>query len=208
MTGTADQRTTIVLTGFGPFPGIADNESARLVRRLAKRARLALPAHRIASAVLPTEWQRAPRQLAGLYRRHQPALALHFGVAHETSGFRIETEAANLCRSAPDAAGAMPPSLTLAADEAVRPVSIDALALAAALQALGYPVSLSDNAGGYLCNAVLFHSLRLAAESQCRVGFIHIPASLSPPLMPLESAVSGSLEIIKFALASVGPGDR
>ena len=41
---------------------------------------------------------------------------------------------------------------------------------------------MSSDAGGYLCNATLYHSLGCARDVPGRrVGFIHIPATLGRP---------------------------
>jgi pyroglutamyl-peptidase len=203
MTNLPDPRPTILLTGFGPFPGVPKNISADLVRVLAKRARKTLAPYRVVSSVLPTEWDRAPRLLASLHARHTPVLALHFGVATGTRGFRLETEARNYRRAISDASGSLPASTSLAHEGAtVYAVTIAAKSIAAGLESNGYTVSLSDDAGGYLCNAILYHSLALAEESggTCRVGFVHIPADLSNPPLTLPEAVAGALEIVKFAL--------
>jgi pyroglutamyl-peptidase len=151
--------------------------------------------------MLPTEWEVAPQMLAELYERHDPVLALHFGVAAIKHGFQIETEARNFCRTSPDAAGCLPATSKVAEDGVdVRPVTIDAPAIAAHLSEKGYAVSLSDDAGGYLCNSVLYHSLVLAEKrgGVCPVGFIHIPTVVRPPA--LQTGAAGVLEIIKFAL--------
>jgi pyroglutamyl-peptidase len=203
MAETTDTRPTILLTGFGPFPGIPKNVSADLVRALARRARRTSAPYRIVSSILPTEWDRAPRLLASLHERHTPALALHFGVAAGTRGFRLETEARNHRRASPDASGLLPASASLSHEGvAVRAVTIAARSIATKLDSNGYPVSLSDDAGGYLCNAVLYQSLALAKENggTCRVGFVHIPADLSKPPLTLPVAVAGAFEIVKFAL--------
>jgi pyroglutamyl-peptidase len=203
MTELATPRPTILLTGFGPFPGIPTNVSADLVRALAKRARSTLTSYRIVSSILPTEWDRAPRLLASLHKHHAPVLALHFGVAMGARGFRLETEARNHRRASPDASGSLPASTSLSHEgAAVRAVTIAARSIAAKLESKGYPVSLSDDAGSYLCNAVLYQSLALAKENggTCRVGFVHIPVDLSKPPLTLPVAVAGAFEIVKFAL--------
>ncbi len=199
----ADRRPTILLTGFGPFPGVAENASAALVKALARTARRAMPEYRFVTAVLPTEWARAPRLIAALDARHAPVLALHFGVAAGCRGFRLETEARNFCRFAPDAAGAGPLSDCLVVDGvATLKATIPIAAIAARLAAQGFPVSLSDDAGGYLCNAALYHSLERArrAGGGCRVGFVHIPADLASAFPDGQRAVAGALEIIKGGL--------
>jgi pyroglutamyl-peptidase len=201
-----DPHPTVLLTGFGPFPGITVNASTALVKGLARSARQAIPDFRFIAAILPTDWDRAPPTIARLHRRHAPVLALHFGVAASARGFRIETEARNICHASRDAAGNLPAASRLMAEGAdVCPVTVSAPMLAAALQAKGYPVSLSDNAGGYLCNAVLYHSLTIAGGPgrNCQVGFVHIPADVSRPPLTLTGAIAGAFEIVKEALASL-----
>jgi pyroglutamyl-peptidase len=197
----ADQRPTVLLTGFGPFPGVPNNASADLVRKVVRLSRRMLPEFQFAVAVLPTEWTRAPRMVAALHRRHRPILTLHFGVASGARSIRLEKEARNFCRSAPDAAGALPSASALCQDgPQARPATISVKTIAKELNTRGYRASISDDAGGYLCNAVLYHSLALAeAREGCRVGFIHIPSDLSDPLRMTE-AIQGAAEIIKIAL--------
>ncbi|HVZ03472.1 pyroglutamyl-peptidase I [Hyphomicrobium sp.] len=197
-----DPRPTVLLTGFGPFPGVPKNVSGSLVKWLAFRARVALPHVRFVAAILPTEWMRAPRELTALYDRHDPVLALHFGVASDMRGFRIETEARNVCRPSPDAAGALPPlALISEADALSIPVTIDAKFIAQHLSSRGYYATLSDDAGGYLCNAILYRSLVEARQrrQRCKVGFIHISADAAL-LDVLDYATSGAFEILKLSL--------
>jgi len=197
-----DHRPTVLLTGFGPFPNVRRNASAVLAKRLALNARTALPHHQFVAAMLPTEWTRAPQILSNLYEQHNPALAIHFGVASNMRGFRIETEARNICRMSPDAMGSLPildciceggaPSLAATTDGA---------STVEHLEALRFEAALSDDAGGYLCNAVFYRSLIEAKErgGHCKVGFIHIPADTKLQNI-LDYAAPGALEILKFAL--------
>jgi pyroglutamyl-peptidase len=196
-----DPRPTVLLTGFGPFPGVRRNASGSLVKWLAFKARIAMPHCRFVAAILPTEWIRAPSVLAALYNRHDPVLALHFGVASNMRGFRIETEARNFCRMSPDAAGNLP-ALNLVFEDGAQtlPVTINVESIARHLDAEGYCATLSDDAGGYLCNAVLYHSLVKASErgGRCKVGFIHVPSDAK--LRDIFGyAVPGAFEIVKFA---------
>jgi pyroglutamyl-peptidase len=202
-----DLRPNVLLTGFGPFPGVAENISGRLAKDLAGRATREFPAYHFAHAVLPTEWQAAPNILAALVADLKPALMLLFGVAADARGFRIETEGANVCRASPDAAGLPPLAPILvhgaqAAYSATLPID----AIVRRLTAQGFPVTISNDAGGYLCNAALYHALHALSEPghSCRAGFIHIPSDLSPdvsdPPLTFERAIEGSLEIIRVSL--------
>ena len=204
-----DPCAKVLLTGFGPFPGIPKNASCPLVRRLAFEARAAIPEFRFIAVVLPTEWMRAPQRLTELYRRYEPVLALHFGVASQMRGFRIETEARNFRRMSPDAAGVLPPTSRVCEEDIeCRAARIDAKSIAAHLDQRGYHASVSDDAGGYLCNAVLYQSLTEAERSgdHCMAGFIHIAADI--PLEDISDvAVPGALEIVKIALERSHPAN-
>ena len=89
----------ILLTGFGPFPGVAENATARLVPELALRAANAFPEYTFHHAILETAWGAAPQRAAELIATHRPILALHFGVARDADG-RSQPSRCRLCRDA------------------------------------------------------------------------------------------------------------
>ena len=212
-------RPTVLLTGFGPFPGVGANATTLLVPRLAEAAARTFPGMRIAYDVLPTEWSAGPARALRLYGEHRPALALHFGVSSRARGFEIETRARNRCQASPDAAGLLPP-LDLLSPEGPEtlPAQVPAAYIVARLRRRGLPASLSRDAGGYLCNALLYRALELGRDlpDPPRAGFIHLPASLvherfptrgPVPGAPLdwEGVVEGGLEIIAASLGRPPP---
>jgi pyroglutamyl-peptidase len=197
------KRPAVLLTGFGPFPGVPVNETARLVPALEVIARDTFKTHAIHCEILPAEWAAAPVRLATLLETHKPVLALHFGVAQDATGFRIECEGHNACRLSPDAKGDVPATLNLIANGAVsQSVTVPVERIVHRLQSLGHPAYSSTDAGRYLCNAVLYHSLTASACNQrgFRAGFIHIPTDLAGPHLSFDAALSGSLEILKVCL--------
>ncbi|HML27344.1 MAG TPA: pyroglutamyl-peptidase I [Hyphomicrobium sp.] len=201
-----DLRPTILLTGFGPFPGVPINVSADLARKTVRIARRTFPACRFHSSVLPTEWRRAPALVATLHDRYRPILALHFGVASGTQGFRLEARAENVCRALLDAAGMPPPADRICADgPAERPTTIKISAIAKTLEARGFPCTISDDAGGYLCNAVLYQSLASAEMHGGAAGFIHIPSALISPPLTMKDAVGAALDIIAVCHGAAPP---
>ena len=202
--------TRVLITGFGPFPGVPVNASMPLLAELAARApRLFVGVH-LTVAVIATEWLAAPQRLNRLLAESRPDVALHFGVSSRARGFELELRARNACSAVPDASGALPPDDKCDADGAEHlPVSLPVRQIAQRLRRLGIPAFLSRDAGAYLCNAALYHSLRLArAAPRRRVGFIHIPAALArsapcrPGACPLgwDAAVLGALEILAGCL--------
>lgn len=197
------QPLTVLLTGFGPFPGMPENASAKLVSVVGARARLAFKPHRFHVCILPTEWDAAPQRVVALVKRLRPDIALHFGVAQEAQGFRIETRGRNQCRMAIDAAGRMPSGAELISGApAAYETGLPLEKIVTRLQGMELPVSTSDDAGGYLCNSVLYHSLHAApqADTPLRAGFVHIPSSHAAPGFSFDDAAAGSLEIIRIAL--------
>jgi pyroglutamyl-peptidase len=207
-------RTTVLLTAFGPFPGVPVNATMRLVPELAERAALAFPDVCFVTETLATEWQAAPRRLAAVIAEVKPDLILHFGVSSRARGFEIEQRAHNACRSMPDAAGVLPRAATLRDGGAeVLRASLPVPHLVLGLKRRGIPAYASRDAGAYLCNAVLYHSLQIAADRRgdCRVGFVHVPASLARPGGPNRGrvgacpinwpqAIEGGLEIVAGCL--------
>lgn len=203
----SNNRPAVLLTGFGPFPGVPVNATARLVPALAAIAHDAFSDHAIHHEILPAEWAVAPVRLAALLETHKPVLALHFGVAQDATGFRVEGEAHNACRLSPDAKGDVPATLSLIADGALsQSVTVPVEKIVQKLQSLGLPAYSSSDAGRYLCNTVLYHSLTASARSQrgFRAGFIHIPTDLAGQPLSFDAALRGSVEILKVCLEQPG----
>ena len=207
----SNRRPIILLTGFGPFPGVPENATAELVPEVAREARKRWPGFHVETAILPTEWRAAPDTVVDLITELKPAVALHFGVSSSASGFTIESRGENRARPICDAAGLLPPSERLSPDGPdVIAASFPARRIVERLRKQSLPVSLSRDAGGYLCNAVLYKSLEGARRSgrPIKCGFVHVPTALgrksknssAPTRLGWEQAVSGSLEIIAATL--------
>ena len=212
-------RPVILLTGFGPFPGIAANATSHLVPKIAAAAQEAFSGVRIECHILPTEWELGLAQVGHLYGRLQPGLALHFGVSGRATGFEIETRGRNVCSQSKDAAGCLPqhPCLTAEGPEFL-PATLPAAHIVERLRRRGIPAQVSRDAGGYLCNALLYRTLEIARAGVAppRSGFIHLPSSLvherSPARGPLASCrltwrdvIEGGVEIIAACLGRPAP---
>lgn len=209
------RRQTILVTGFGPFPGVPTNASAELVGRLGDSRDPRLAGYRVAPAILPTEWRGGPDRLLELLAGMRPVLALHFGVSSRQEGFAVETRGRNHCERTKDACGEEPVSARLdAAGPADLPATIPAQHVVMRLRQRGLPAQVSRDAGGYLCNALLYRSLDFARRRHpaMRAGFVHIPDLLLArrgvgsrrirqiSRLDLDEAVDGALEIIAASL--------
>jgi pyroglutamyl-peptidase len=213
--GVAERaRPVILLTGFGPFPGVPDNATAYLIPRLAKAARELFPAYDVVAEILPTEWVATPQKAGDLLARPGTVLALHFGVSKHAEGFQIELVGRNRCSVVADAAGRLPAGDCLLDDGPAELAStLPVERIVQRLTQLGVPVRTSTDAGGFLCNALLYHSLG-AADTLAKphlVGFVHLPADLvghgadgqaphSDCRLDWRGAMAGSVEIIAACL--------
>jgi len=205
-----DIRPAIVLTGFGPFPGVKHNPSADLAEALAGLAAKRFAKKTVVLRILPTEWAAAPKLLAALYAEHKPAVVLHFGVSQRASGYCIETLARNEQSPACDAAGQFPHQPFVTKDGPRKlDTSIPAKAVVRRLTRLNVPATVSTDAGTYLCNSILYQSLQLAgrAKGPVKVGFVHIPAAFAAPF-DFETALTGGIEIVRTGLGLPTPRSR
>lgn len=201
---TAEHTTSkrILITGFGAFPDVPINATSELVPLLATQAGNRYREHAFSWDVLPVTWQGGPAVCAGLVGDFDPDVIIHFGVSDRASGFVVETQARNFCQAAPDAGGALPPLHLL--DESAPSAlaaTLPCQVIVARLERAGLPAVLSEDAGGYLCNAVLFQTLN-QARAGVRAGFIHLPVSLGGPqaALSLDDALRGGLTLLDACL--------
>ncbi len=213
------ERPVILLTGFGPFPGVPANATTILVPRIALAARRAFAGAEIVSDIVPTEWDAGLHVATELYRDWRPDIALHFGVSRKATGFEIETRGRNKCQQSQDAAGLLPALDRVSAfGPEFLQSPLPAAHIVERLRRRGLPAMVSRDAGGYLCNALLYRGLESTRclSDATRVGFVHLPSSLvnerNPERGPLascrlrwEDVVSGGLEIIGACLGRPVP---
>lgn len=211
MNGPAPVR--VLLTGFGPFPEAPVNLSAQLTAEIGEAARSRLPGTPVTTAILPTEWRSAIATLDDLLDGTKPHVCLHYGVSSRARGFTIESRARNARAPRPDAVGELPSDGEVKAGASRQlKAGPHTQALIRHLRDLGLPVSHSQDAGRYLCNAVYFHSLFRAQSEDGRrqVTFIHVPQPsprrrlLLPYRRPLAAdvAVAGGLAILEAAVSA------
>ena len=172
-------RRTILVTGFGAFPGVPSNPTAAILHNLDRhRGRLARLGVALHGILLPVRYADADDTLRAAVAAFRPDVILHLGVAMRRREISVEIRGVN--RADPlhfDAARQRPNQILEPGAPHQLRASIPAAGLVAATRAAGYAAALSYDAGGYVCNATLYRSLlwRLAPE----VGFLHVPATRS-----------------------------
>lgn len=167
-------RPHLLITGFGPFPGVSVNPSARLVEALAREPGWQRLGWKVRNAILPVSYGPTEAALAPLLEK-RPRAILMFGVAAKRKAVSIEIVARNRAsRTARDASGRLPKLASLDSGPAIIRGRGPMLRLRDVLRDAGNPVRLSQNAGPYLCNAAYRCALR-GTPAQTPVVFVHIP---------------------------------
>jgi pyroglutamyl-peptidase len=170
--------STILVTGFGPFPGAPFNPTGPLVQRLALLRRPSLADVKIIAHVFPTSYAAVDGELPELMARYKPDALLMFGLAPRARTLRVETRARNSVMLLADASGAG------LARHAIDPGGPAAIALPAparhmlaAARAARVPVALSRDAGRYLCNYLCWRAAEAAAKpgGPTIAAFVHVP---------------------------------
>jgi len=161
----------ILITGFGPFLEVADNPTAAIARAVDGRT---VAGHPVVGRVLPVTYAGGPPQVVALARALDPVLIVGLGVARSRARVSVERVGRRALGPAPDAEGSCPADL--GAGPEVVAATLDPVALARALGA-----DLSDDAGGYVCNAWAWVvPQRCAAPA----AFVHVPpCGLDPELL-------------------------
>ena len=204
---------SILLTGFEPFGGEALNPSALVAQ--------ALHGQRIGEATvqavcLPCVFGLARERLLDALSAVRPRLVVCLGQAGGREGITVERVAINVDDARiPDNAGQRPVDTPVVPGApAAHFSSLPIKAVVAALQQAGWPASVSQTAGTYVCNHVfyaLMHALR--RRRGVRGGFIHLPylpgqagasagASAGAPSLALDDQIAAVRLALQTAWAT------
>jgi pyroglutamyl-peptidase len=190
---------SVLITGFGRFPGAAFNPSKPLALALAKRRRPAFEGVRRAVHIFETSYAAVDRDLRKLIAEHKPDIVLMFGLAARTPFVRIETRARNtMSMLFPDVTGFRPTERTIAAGKPDARGHAPFARLLGAARASRAPTRLARDAGRYLCNYVYWRALE-ASRSGTLAQFIHIP-----PVSNARRRPGGKQRVTHAALVRAG----
>lgn len=166
----------LLITAFGPFPGVPRNPSEKLARMLASNRAFAAKAVAVSVRVFPTAYAGIGEQIVAAVAETRPDAVLMLGVASRRRHLSVEKQGANRASLIHrDADGRKPSGLLLErGSPAFRPARAPVVRLAAAGARTGFPSRVSRSAGTYLCNASYYLMLgALPAHVSC--VFLHIP---------------------------------
>jgi len=167
----------ILVTGFEPFGGERTNPSWEICSQLPKTIGRA----RIETLQVPCRFRDAIETVAKAIERFQPSHVICIGQAGGRDRLSIERVAINVDDArAPDNGGAQPVDEAIAiGGPAAYFSTLPIKAMARAARGAGVPAEVSNTAGTYVCNHLMYGVLHYIAASRLatRAGFIHVPYS-------------------------------
>ncbi len=164
------------MTGFEPFGGSSVNPSELVARSLEGRL---IAGRRVVARVFPVETSGVGDRLRQAFEEEQPELVVCTGLAAGRTAVSLERVAVNMLDfEQPDNAGeerTNEPILRGGPDARLSPMPI--ADIVEAWQREGVPGYVSNSAGTYLCNQILYEVLGIAESVSPPVtaGFIHLP---------------------------------
>lgn len=181
----------VLITGFEPFGGETVNPSWEAVQRLPDK----IGGFTLRKLQIPTVFEAAAQKVLGEAERCQPRVILSVGQAGGRKEITPERIGVNLRRAAiRDNAGNRPKGERIVMNGpdgifSTCPVE----AMAEAVREAGLPGRVSDSAGTFVCNDVLYTLLSHYAGADTLVGFVHVPflPEQGSPSLPLEDTVKG-----------------
>lgn len=169
----ASKATRVLVTGFEPFGDETLNPTAQILERLQ-----APPGVTLERLVLPVVFGRSRHLLENAIETFQPDIVLALGQAGGRALVSLERVAINLDDARiPDNAGQQPvDTAVIEGGPAAYFSTLPVKRMLAALLEAGIPAHVSQSAGTYVCNHVMYGLLHtLEAHPGTRGGFIHVP---------------------------------
>jgi len=169
----------ILVTGFEPFDRQSINPSWAVARALHGAA---IAGAQVTAVQLPCVFAQALPALQQALAQHRPDIVLAMGQAEGRCS--VERVAINVQDARiPDNAGAQPIDVpVIAGGPAAYFSTLPIKALVAGLKAAGFPASVSQTAGTFVCNQVFYALQHSLAGLGVHSGFVHLP------LLPEQAA--------------------
>lgn len=204
----------ILVTGFDPFDGEKINPAIEAVKRLPNQ----ITGCEIIKLEIPTVFNKSAEVVKKVIEQEQPDYVLNVGQAGGRASLTPERIAININDGRiPDNEGYQPLGEPIQADGPAAYFSqLPIKAMVKAIRNAGLPSSVSNTAGTYVCNHIMYQVqyLRDKEFPNIKAGFIHIPFLPEQVVnrpgmssMSLENIISGLEAAIGAIIARDGLGD-
>ncbi|HEY9217675.1 MAG TPA: hypothetical protein VIO94_06480 [Phenylobacterium sp.] len=197
---------SLLICGFGAFPQAPRNPAQAAIEALSEVG-WSPDGALVRYLVLPVAWRGSAEAVLAQLAAESVDAVLVVGVAVSAQSFHVERLGRNRAalQKADDLGDvwSIETVSTAGADE-LR-VTAPVRSMVTAIERLGLPAELSDDAGDYLCNFTLYRLLE--AQAAPAVGFLHVPQALECAegarftLADIGAAVQAAAEAMTQALS-------
>jgi pyroglutamyl-peptidase len=194
---------TLLLTGFEPFLEYPINPTEKIVKELDGAC---ISGYQIKGLLLPVNYREAGERILEEIKKQEPVAVLSLGLAAGRSTITPERIAINCRDGAPDNNGVVLNNASIIEDGPDGYFStLPIRQFVNKLNESGFPAKISNSAGTYLCNNVMYVVLHAVKDRPA--GFVHIPASHELVLHGKKEMPSWSdrdlLEAVKIMIGSL-----
>ena len=194
----------ILVTGFDPFGGEKVNPALEAVKSLPSEIHGA----EIHWVEIPTVFYKAADVLETAIVRFQPDAVLCIGQAGGRASLTPERVAINQDDARiPDNQGNQPIDTPIRLDgEAAYFSTLPIKAMVQAIKEEGLPATVSNTAGTFVCNHLMYQALYLADKKfpNMRAGFMHIPYMTEQVINKPNTASMNLTDIVRGIEAAIG----
>jgi pyroglutamyl-peptidase len=167
----------LLLTGYEPFLDNPINPTTDIVKELDGQI---VGGYEITARVLPVEFEKTAEIAFRYYDEVNPDVVISLGLAPGRNRITPERIAINCNDGEPDNEGYTPVDQPIVeGGPAAYFSTLPIRRFVNVLNEHGYPAEISNTAGTYLCNNIMYHIFHKVSSENKKVlaGFIHIPAS-------------------------------
>ena len=194
----------ILVTGFDPFGGETVNPALEAVKSLPSEIHGA-EVHWVA---IPTVFYKAAEVLETAIVRYQPDAVLCIGQAGGRASLTPERVAINQDDARiPDNQGNQPIDTPIRQDgQAAYFSTLPIKAMEQAIKEAGLPATVSNTAGTFVCNHLMYQALYLADKKfpHMKSGFMHIPYMTEQVVNKPNTASMNLTDIVRGIEAAIG----
>lgn len=194
----------ILVTGFDPFGGEKINPALEAVKSLPSEIHGA----EIHWVEIPTVFYKAADVLETAIIRYQPDAVLCIGQAGGRASLTPERVAINQDDARiPDNQGNQPIDTPIRLDgQAAYFSTLPIKAMVQAIKEEGLPATVSNTAGTFVCNNLMYQALYLADKKfpNMRAGFMHIPYMTEQVVNKPNTASMNLTDIVRGIEAAIG----
>ena len=194
----------ILVTGFDPFGGEKVNPALEAVKSLPS----VIHGAEIRWVEIPTVFYQSAEVLEAEIVRYQPDVVLCIGQAGGRASLTPERVAINQDDARiPDNQGNQPIDTPIRLDgQAAYFSTLPIKAMVQAIKEEGLPATVSNTAGTFVCNHLMYQALYLADKKfpNMRAGFMHIPYMTEQVINKPNTASMNLTDIVRGIEAAIG----